>query len=128
MAEDLERALRRQDDIERHLKEALQERDQLKARCAAATAELASVRLHLKSEIFELQRHLTESSKTVSSRQQAEFAAREKLIRDECERKLQAVQISVKQERRQLQARLDRMKEELSGCICRQTMELANRR
>jgi hypothetical protein len=128
MAQDLERALRRQHDIERHLNEALQEKDQLKASCAAANAELASVRLHLKSEIFELQRHLTESSKTASSRNQAEFAAKEKLIRDEYERKLQAFQVSLKQERRQLQARIDRMKEDLSGCICRQTMELANRR
>jgi hypothetical protein len=127
IAEDLERALRHQHEIERRLDEALLERDRLNARCAEANAELASVRIRLKSQISEMQ--LAESSKVVfSRRQQAELAAKEKLIRDEFERKLQELQVAVKQERHQLQQRLAKMKEELSGCICRQTMELAHRR
>ena len=128
IAEDLDRALRYRQDIEQQLNAAIRERDNMNARCAEARAELASVRIRLKTEITDLQMQLAESSRSAANRYQAELAAREKLIRDEFERKLQTIQVAMKQERHQLQQRVAKMKEEMSGCICRQTMELAQRR
>jgi hypothetical protein len=127
IAEDLEHALRRQQEVERRLREALREKDRLNARFAQANAELANVRSRWRSEIADLQSQLAESS-TTNGRRQAELVAREKLLRDEFERKLQALQIALKQERHQANLRLTRMNDELSTCICRQTMELAQRR
>jgi hypothetical protein len=128
IAEDLDQAIQHRQDIEHRLREVLRERDNLNARCEQTRAELASVRMRLKSEIADLQLQLAESSKSTFKRQQAELAAREKLMRDEFERKLQTIQVALKQERHQLQQRLAKMKEEMSACICRQAMELAERR
>jgi hypothetical protein len=128
IAEDLDCALRYKQEIERRLSEVIRERDSLNARCEQAKAELANIRTRMKMEITNLQLQLAESSKSTLKRQQAELAAREKLIRDEFERKLQTIQVGMKQERHQLQQRLAKMKEEMSACICRQTMELAERR
>jgi hypothetical protein len=54
-----------------------------------------------------------------TGRIQAETSARERLIRDELERKVQSLQLELKQERIRMEERVLKMESELSGCLCR---------
>ena len=55
----------------------------------------------------------------LSSRLQALLATKERLIRDEYERKFQELTVEVKQERIRHNKLLEEMKEQIANCICR---------
>jgi hypothetical protein len=116
IAEHLERALKEKQDLERRLVEVLQENNQLNLRCAKADAELTAERVRRSDEVARLQ---VQTAGRGEGRQQAELAAREKLIRDEFERKIQELQLELNKERHLLAKRLEKMKAEMAGCICR---------
>jgi hypothetical protein len=73
---------------------------------------------NLEQKLAEL---LVENKRLSSNgRQQAELAARERLLRDEFERKTQELRLEMNKERRLLSDSVDRLKKELAGCFCRQ--------
>ena len=113
IAEHLERALKEKQDIERRLVELVQENNQLSLRCAKADAELTAERVRRSDEVR------VQANGRGEGRQQAELAAREKLIRDEFERKIQDLQLELNKERHLLAKRLEKMKAEAASCICR---------
>ena len=73
-----------------------------------------------------------ESKVTGNGRQQAELAARERLLKDEFERKTQEIRLEMNKERRQLLEYVEKLKQDLAGCFCRQQpserVELAGKR
>jgi hypothetical protein len=104
------------------------------ARSLGEIAELVEVTLKDKqqlerklSELAQENGRLSESLSELQSRpggkgrQQAELAARERLIRDEYERKAQALQLEFNKERRLLADRFKKMQDQMAGCICRLT-------
>ena len=91
IAEYLERTLKEKQSLERKLAEVLEENARLKSRT------------------------------TFKGRQDAEFAVRERFLRDEFERKVQEIRLEVKKERRQLAQHVEKLEEELAGCFCRQS-------
>ena len=113
IAEHLERAIKEKQDIERRFAELLLENNQLNLRCAKADAELTAERLR-RSDEARLQ-----ANGRGEGRQQAELAAREKLIRDEFERKIQELKLELNKERHLMAKRLEKMKAEAASCICR---------
>jgi len=112
IAEHLERALKEKQELQHRYAELLQENRQLSSRCAKADAELTAERL-LRSE------EALQANGRVEGRQQAQLAAREKLLRDEFERKVQDLQLELNKERHLLAKRFEKMKAEAAGCICR---------
>ena len=125
IAEHLERAVKEKQDLERRFVDLLQENIKLSLRCAKADAEVTSERVRRSTEVASLRVQLSENEKQTKikpageGKQQAELAAREKLIKDEFERKIQTLQLESKRERHQLANRVEKMKAELANCICR---------
>jgi hypothetical protein len=56
------------------------------------------------------------------ARFQSLLAARERLIRDEFERKYQELAVAMKRERNRYTEEVQKLKRQLSGCICRDSM------
>jgi hypothetical protein len=104
IAEHLESIVTEKQDIERRLKEVLDEKNALR---------IDTIRL--KSEIETVQGQL-------QGGQRAELAAKEKLIKDDFERRVQALKTDFQKERHQLLLVVQKMKKELSGCICRRSL------
>jgi hypothetical protein len=89
----LEHALEENRKLDRLLKETIRERITLHLQYAEANANL--------------------------EKRQTEFTAREKLARDEFERRLQEIQTQFKRERHQLQKLIRCLKTDLDSCICK---------
>ena len=104
IAEHLERTIKLEENLERKLTELVAENNRLARRCAQADADLAV----LKSK-----------PAAVNGRHEAELAVRERLLKDEFERKTQELQLEMKKERRQLVASVEQLQKELEGCFCR---------
>jgi len=79
-----------------------------KQTCAESDAE----RIRLNSEIANLRSQLT-------SRLQSILAVKEKLMREEFERKFQELTLEVKQERHRYKNAIEEMKRQIASCICR---------
>ena len=101
-AEQLERALADKQALESRLADVLEENRRLQLRYGR-----------------ELQ------DKSGAGRQVAELAARERLLKDECERKVQAIQLELNKERHQLNKErnqyarhIEKMELDRAGCIC----------
>jgi hypothetical protein len=69
-------------------------------------------------EVLEENKRL--KSRAIGGRHEAELALRERLLKDEFERKTQALQLEMNKERRQLVECVEKLKKELAGCFCRQ--------
>jgi hypothetical protein len=124
IGEHLERALKEKQELERRFVQLLQENNQLSLRCDKASAELTAERVRRSDEVARLQAQINGQGKPPlglggEGRQQAEMAAREKLIRDEFERKIQQLQLELNKERHLMAKCLEKMKAALAGCICR---------
>jgi len=89
----LEHVLEENTKLERLLKEAIRERITLHLQYAEANAGL--------------------------EKKQTEYSAREKLARDDYERRIQEVQTEFRRERHQLQQLVRSLKTDLDGCICK---------
>jgi hypothetical protein len=94
------------------------------AQCNGLQAEIANLRLQASEMLTRL-----EKIAAVERRQEAEASAKERLIRDEQERKIQALQLELKnernlnekrmqQERSLNEKRLQQMQDRLANCIC----------
>jgi hypothetical protein len=112
IAEQLERALADKQALESRLADVLEENRRLCLRYDQANSE-AEVRKQLQD-------------KPGAGRQVAELAARERLLKDECERKVQALQIELNKERHQLNKErnqyakhIEKMELDRASCICR---------
>lgn len=110
--------------MDRRLVEILQENKTLHRRCAEAKAQHAGERSRLEAEIANLQlqanemlRRLEEKAKT-GRWTEAEQPAKERLLNDELERKIQALQLELKNERIQHAKRVEQMEAQLARCIC----------
>ena len=69
-------------------------------------------RIQLNSEITNLRSQLT-------SRLQSIVAIKEKLMREEFERKFQELTLEVRQERQRYKNAIEKMKQQIASCICR---------
>ena len=110
IAEHLERAVKLEENLERKLTELLAENNRLARRCAQADADLAATMESMEK---------LKSKPAVRGRQEAELAVRERLLRDEFERKTQEIRLEMKKERLQLVESVEQLKKELEGCFCR---------
>lgn len=100
--------------IAEHLDRALAEKQALERRLAEALEENRKLSSQVSDELNKLQ-----ESPTAGGRYQAVFAARERLLKDEFERKIQALQTEFNKERYQHSKRLEQLKQDMSTCICR---------
>jgi hypothetical protein len=57
---------------------------------------------------------------SLNGRQEAELAMRERLMKDELERRTQAIRVEMKKEHRELVQHVEKLKGDLLGCFCRQ--------
>ena len=110
--------------LERHLAEVLEENKTLRQSYAEAKAEHAGDCGRLQAEISTLRLEANEMLKQLQQkpmtggRQYAELIAKERLIKDELERTIHALQIELKRERCQQPKRLEEMEARLARCIC----------
>jgi len=124
IADHLERTFEERQVLERRLAEVLEENKILQQRCVQANAEHVRQCNGLQAEIANLRLQASEmltrleKIAAVERRQDAESSAKERLIRDEQERKIQALQLELKNERNLNEKRLEQMKERLANCIC----------
>ncbi len=101
LAENLDRALAEKQVLERRLAEALEENRRLSAQVSDGQQKL-------------------QDKPAISGRHYAEFAARERLLKDEYERRVQALQTEFNKERHQHAKRLEQMKMDMANCICKE--------
>ena len=115
IADRLARSVAGKQDVEHRLATLTVENRELKLRCTAASAELAEVRLRLTAEHskFRSQRAALEDV-NVGGRRKAESAARDRLVKDELERKIQMLQVELNKARQHV----ERLKAKMAGCIC----------
>jgi seryl-tRNA synthetase len=112
------------DHLERRLAEALEENQNLQQRCATAKMEHESERRRLQSELSNLRLQANEMLKRLQQkmgagkREVAQLTAKERLVRDEQERKIQALQLELKNERSLSELRLRQVESKIANCIC----------
>ena len=63
--------------------------------------------------------HRSENGTVIDARLQSLLAAKERLIRDEFERKYQELVVELKRERNRYREEVQRLKRQSSNCICR---------
>ena len=107
IAELLVRSHADKEELQNRLTELAEENTLLQLRCTAVKAELEEERTRLNGEIEALRSGGT-------GRREAESAARERLVKDEMERKIQSLQVELNKERQ----RAERLKERVAGCLC----------
>jgi hypothetical protein len=117
LAEEYERVLNENRDLSQRLSQSLGERAEMEKLYASSTTELVAERDRLKTEITELQAR-------PNGRLNSLGPAREKLMRDEFERRLQELTLQVKRERHKYTELLEKVKRQLSKCICQGTAGL----
>ena len=123
--EQLESVVNEKQDLTCRLSKALDDITAMTQLHDRVQAEFDCERTRLNSEIADLRAQLIRLSKesengTVDDRRpQSLLAAREKLIRDEFERKFQELTVEVKRERNRYTQEVQKLKTQLSNCICR---------
>jgi DNA repair exonuclease SbcCD ATPase subunit len=131
IAEQLERALVDKQALEGRLADVFEENRRLCENYDQSISEFAQEQERLKFEIEDLRWQVAESRKQLqekpgAGRQVAELAARERLLKDEYERKVQALQLELNKERHQFTKertvytqRIEKMQLDRAACICR---------
>jgi len=99
-------------DLTSQLNKALDENVALNRLYKQTCAEFDGERIRLNSEIANLRSQLT-------SRLQSILAIKEKLMREEFERKFQELTLEVRQERQRYRNAIEDMKKQIASCICR---------
>jgi len=104
-------------EIAEQLERALADKQALESRLADILEENRRLRLRYEKQL---------QDKSGAGRQLAELAARERLLKDECERKVQALQIELNKERHHLNKErtqyarhIEKMELDRASCICR---------
>jgi hypothetical protein len=99
---------------------ALTEKKDLESRLSKTLGEVAGERSRLNSEIAALRAQLEQQKKSQSGAEGATVstAAKERLIKDELERKFQAVIVEARREQKRYAEQLAQLKIRLSQCIC----------
>jgi hypothetical protein len=100
-------------DLTSQLSKALDENATLNRLYTETCAELDGERIRLNSEIANLRSQL-------SGRLQSILAIKEKLMREEFERKFQELTVEVRQERHRYRNAIAEMKRQIVSCICRE--------
>ena len=116
---------------------AIKERQELTLRLEKAREEIATMiraraefekeRSHLNAEITKLREQVSELSKKSTNvkddaaRTEYLVAAKEKLIREEFERKYQELTVEVRNHRKKYTQQMDAMKKQLKNCMCQST-------
>ena len=122
-AEQFETALKERHDLSVRLEKA---RDEIAA-LIRARAESDTERTYLNAEIAKLRDQVAElatrreTSKEDLARTEYLVAAREKLIRDEFDKKFQELTIQVRNQRKKYSQELDALKKRLKNCMCQST-------
>jgi hypothetical protein len=111
-AEEFARLLNEKHDLTSQLSTALDENAALNRLYKQTCAEFDGERLRLNAEIENLRSQLT-------GRVQSILAIKEKLMRDEFERKFQELTLEVRRERQRYRDAIEEMKNQVAGCICR---------
>jgi F0F1-type ATP synthase membrane subunit b/b' len=112
LAEQFASVLNEKRDLASRLSEALDENTALNRLHEQTCEEFDRERIRLNSEIANLRSQLT-------SRLQSILAVKEKLIREEFERKFQELTVEGRQERHRYRNAIEEMKTQISSCICR---------
>jgi hypothetical protein len=107
IAERLARSHVDKEALEVRVAELLEENKMLKLQCTAVTAELAEKRQRLNAEIA-----------AAAGRGKVECVGRERLEKDDLERKIQALQMELARERQRAAKQIQEMKDKTAGCIC----------
>jgi hypothetical protein len=129
IAERLARSHVDKQQLEQRITELITANTLLKIECSAAVKELSEERLRnhadellhaelasLKVQLREAEQHAQEAAG--AGRREAESVARERLLRDEFERKIEALQVELNKERQRAAHQIEEMKARLAGCIC----------
>ena len=111
LSEKLECSLNENRDLTSRLSKALDENAALNRLYSRTCAESAAERIRLNSEIANLRSQVT-------GRVQSILAVKEKLMREEFERKFQELTLEVKQERHRYKNAIEEMKRQIAKCIC----------
>ena len=99
-------------DLTSQLSKALDENAALNRLYKQTYAECDGERIRLHSEIANLRSQLT-------SRLQSILSIKEKLMREEFDRKFQELSLQVRQERHRYRNAIEEMKKQTASCICR---------
>ena len=122
-AEQFETAVRERDEIASRLDASRQELEAVTQLYHQVHKEFENERTRLQVEISSLRTQVTDLTKKMQRPQgegsQTVLATREKLIRDEFERKYQELAVEVRRQRKTYGEQMDRMKAQLAACICR---------
>ena len=122
MAERLARSHVDKHELESRIAELLEENNILKLRCTVAATELTDERQRLIGEIATLQAQIANAQqareKAGVGAREAESAARDRLLKDEFERKVQELQVEVKRERLKYAEQMHAVKQKMANCIC----------
>ena len=111
LAEQLGYILNEKRDLTSQLSKALDENAALNRLYKQTCAEFDSERIRLNSEMVNLRSQLT-------SRVQSMLAIKEKLMREEFERKFQELTLEVRRERHRYRNAIEEMKKQIANCIC----------
>ena len=117
IAERLARSHIDKQELESRLDELLHENNILRLQCTATATELEDEQKRLKGEIDSLRGQL-DARQTGVGRHKAESAARERLLKDEFERKLETLQVELNRERQRSARQLEEFEARLTNCIC----------
>ena len=117
MAERLARSHVDKQELESRLDELLHENNILKLQCSAAAAELEDEQKRLTGEADKLRAQL-ELKQSGVGRQEAESSARERLLKDAFERKIEDLQVALNRERQHSARQVEEMETRLGNCIC----------
>ena len=124
-AEEFECAINEKHELATRLSTALGELEVVTRLFEQSRAEFDFERRRMRSEIEDLREQLSKSSETNRNSSahgaglKSVLAAREKVMREEFERKFQELTVEVRQERNKYTQAVEKMKSQLSGCICR---------
>ena len=111
LSEKLECSLNENRDLTSRLSKALDENAALNRLYSRTCAESAAERIRLNSEIANLRSQL-------SGRLQSILAIKEKLMREEFERKFQELTLEIRRERHRYKNAIEEMKKQVASCIC----------
>ena len=124
-AEQFESVVKEKQDLASRLTKALADISAITQLHQRAHAEFDRERTRLNSEIAGLRAQVlgltcrAQNGTIDDARVQSLLAARERLIRDEFERKFQELTVAVKRERSRFTEEVQKLKTQLSNCICK---------